>query len=600
MLAAGMVVVGALVCVGIAQGSTPGTDVRVTNDDSSAPGYVSADQLAGVSSYTDATLQECSKSYGLQNEPAVEIDPRNSNVVIASSNDYCGVYNDGTDADGAPIASGPIWLGYYRSQSGGGGFVDSLVPGYPGDTSSLGALAQVRTATAGDPVIAWDNEGRVFLGSESSGDPAGTSKTFGDVFVARYVNSTGPGGATLNDGKLFGGSTVVDKGSSAPFMLGKFNDKTAIEVDRSASQCAGNVYFSWSRLTGGDSEGIYFSRSTTHGATFSTPVKLTASIHDVQGPDIAVTGNGHVYVTFRQYAAQGQQTDAVDVVESTDCGKTFSPARSLTTFIPYEYADQLVSGGTSRDCGDGPDACVSGYTYPRNGTLPRSSADQADTAHEWVHIVYEATVPGSVAPTGTTFGSIDSIGRGGQGAVYYTRYDGASRKLTTPARIDPETVGHQFFPDLSVSNGVLHAIWWDSHNDPNYSIARPVGNDASGNILPSLDAFASTRPASGGSWAGATRLSDTTTNPDFEQFDGRQAAFAGDYLWISSQRGLTYGVWSDWRDTVAGTDQRETTPDETGADVLQCRLPNPDGGLTGDTCPRDGGLDQNIYGDFAP
>jgi len=578
----------------------PGSDVRVTRDDSSPPGYVSADQLAGVSSYTDATLQACSKSYGSQNEPAVEIDPRNSNVVIVSSNDYCGVYNDGADADGAPIASGPTWLGYYRSQNGGGSFVDSLVPGYPDDTSSLGALARVRTATAGDPVIAWDNEGRVFLGSESSGDPAGTSKTFGDVFVARYVNSAGPDGATPNDGKLFAGSTVVDKGSSAPFMLGKFNDKTAIEVDRSTSQCAGDVYFSWSRLSGNSTKGIYFSRSTDHGATFSTPVKLTASIHDVQGPDIAVTGNGHVYVTFRQFAAQGQQTDAVDVVKSTDCGKTFSPPRSLTTFVPYEYVDQLISGGTSRDCGDGPDACVSGYTYPRNGTLPRSSADQADTAHEWVQIVYEATVPGSVAPTGTTFGSIDSSGRGGQASVYYARYDGASGKLTTPARIDPETVGHQFFPDISVSNGVLHAIWWDSHNDPNYSIARPIGNDTSGNILPSLDAFASTRSASGGSWAAVTRLSDTTTNPGYEQFDGRQVPFAGDYLWISSQQGLTYGAWSDWRDTVAGVDQRETTPDETGSDVLQCRLPKPDGGLTGDTCPRDGGLDQNIYGDFAP
>ena len=600
MLAAGVVVAGALAGVGIAHGSTPGTDVRVTNDDSSPPDYVSADRLAGLSGYTDATLQECSRSHGRQNEPAVEINPRNSKVLIASSNDYCGVYNDGVDADGAPIASGPIWLGYYRSENGGASFVDSLVPGYPGDTSSLGALARVRTATAGDPVVAWDREGRVFLGSESSGDPAGTSKTFGDVFVARYVNPAGPGGATLNDGKRFAGSTVVEKGSSAPFQLGKFNDKTAIEIDRSASQCAGTVYFSWSRYTGDGGAGIYFSRSTDHGATFSPPVKLTASIHDVQGPDIAVTGNGHVYVTFRQFAAQGQQTDALGVVNSADCGKTFSPPRSLTTFIPYEYADRLFSGGAARDCGDGPGACVSGYTYPRNGTLPRSSADQADATHEWVHIVYEATVPGTVAPTGTTFGSIDSSGLGGQGSVFYARYDGASRTLTTPRRIDPETVGHQLFPDISVSNSVLHAIWWDSRNDPTYSIARPIGNDAAGNVFPSLDAFASTKPASGGSWARARRLSDTTTNPNYEQFDGRQVPFAGDYLWISSQQGLTYGVWTDWRDTVAGTDQRETTPDETGADVLQCRLPTPAGGLTGDTCPRDGGLDQNIYGDFAP
>jgi hypothetical protein len=47
-------------------------------------------------------------------------------------------------------------------------------------------------------------------------------------------------------------------------------------------------------------------------------------------------------------------------------------------------------------------------------------------------------------------------------------------------------------------------------------------------------------------------------------------------------------------------DQRETTPDETGADVLQCRTQTPDGSFTGDTCPRAGGLDQNIYGDLSP
>lgn len=36
-----------------------------------------------------------------------------------------------------------------------------------------------------------------------------------------------------------------------------------------------------------------------------------------------------------------------------------------------------------------------------------------------------------------------------------------------------------------------------------------------------------------------------------------------------------------------------------GADVKQCRT-EVDGVITGDTCPRAGGLDQDIYGDLAP
>src|SRR4051812_48809133 len=145
--------------------SSPGTDVRLSNDFPGG-GYVSADALAGVSDYTDATLDECSRARGRQNEPALAIDPRNTDVMLGSSNDYCGVYNDGEDDDGAPIPAGPIWLGYYRSENGGDSFTSSLVPGYPDDTSTLGALAHVRTASAGDPVIAWDAEGRAFFGAE--------------------------------------------------------------------------------------------------------------------------------------------------------------------------------------------------------------------------------------------------------------------------------------------------------------------------------------------------------------------------------------------------------------------------------------------------
>ena len=71
----------------------------------------------------------------------------------------------------------------------------------------------------GRPVLAWDAHGRLFAGSESSGDPAGSKKTFGDVWVATFVNPDGPGGATANDGKEFGRSVTVARGTSAPNLL---------------------------------------------------------------------------------------------------------------------------------------------------------------------------------------------------------------------------------------------------------------------------------------------------------------------------------------------------------------------------------------------
>jgi len=168
-LIAAAVLVGAFMVNAGGAAAAPSTNVRLSNDNGGG-GYVSAYTLATGQAYTDGVLQECSIARGRQNEPAAVVDPRNASVILGSSNDYCGVFGPpGDPATGIP--AGPVWLGYYRSQNAGVSFQSSLVPGYPGDTSPFAALAHIRTAGAGDPVIAWDGHGRAFFGSESSGDP---------------------------------------------------------------------------------------------------------------------------------------------------------------------------------------------------------------------------------------------------------------------------------------------------------------------------------------------------------------------------------------------------------------------------------------------
>src|SRR5215216_1015303 len=310
-------VIAALLIVSLASASTPGGDVRLTNDYPGG-GYVSTYTLATGNPYTDAVLEECSIARGRQNEPSVAVDPRNLSVLIGSSNDYCGTYAGSPPGTFVPI--GPIWLGYYRSENGGESFVSSLVPGYPGDTSPYAAKADVRTASSGDPVI--------------------SKKTLGDVWVAVFGNPGGEDGDPQNDGKRFVGSEIVAHGSSAPNLLGVFHDKTAIEVDRTGGACDGNVYFAWSRFNGFGSNAIYISRSTDHGATWSTPARVTVNgVQGVQNPDIAITGNGHVYLVFREFRSTGAVTDSIDYVKSTDCGKTYGPAQVVTSFIRYRPID---------------------------------------------------------------------------------------------------------------------------------------------------------------------------------------------------------------------------------------------------------------------
>ncbi len=624
----------AFLAVSRAGASTPGADVRLTNDchplAGCGAGYISAYTLATGTPYSDATLDECTVSRGRQNEPAVAVDPRNTNVILGSSNDYCGVYN-ANDANGNPIPVGPIWLGYYRSENAGSSFVSSLVPGYPDDASPYGAIAkrQVRTASSGDPVIAWDAQGRAFFGSESSDDPAGTPKSFGDVWVATFDNPDGPSGDPQNDGKRYRQTVVVARGSSAPNLLGKFNDKTTIEADHNSDgRCDNDVYFSWSRFTGNaGGVSIYFSRSTDHGVTFGNPKKVSQTISDVQFPDIAVTGNSNVYLVFRSFpSGRGSEGNSIYYVKSTDCGATFTRPQLLQSFIPNDAQDvsdpeaappqsapddpgseeEPSEAGDARDCGDFGAHCESGYTFFRRDTQPRATADQFDTANpDRFYVVYDATKPGTEAATGTTYGTIES-GAGSQAGIFFLRVNGANGAKVGPSLVDDQSTGHQIFPDISADNpnaatrGTLHAIWWDSRNDPCYSVTRPIGNCADRRTVPSLDAWGARSTNFGASWA-SSRLSDVTSNPNYEQFSDRTVPFAGDYLYVSSVNDFAFGVWTDWRDTVQGTDPREDPEDEDGAtaDVNQCRVFE-DGAWSGDRCPREGGLDQNIYGDLSP
>jgi hypothetical protein len=600
------------------------SNTRLTNDDPALSGYVSDYTLVTGVAYTDDILTACSQSRGRQNEPAVAVDPRNTQVIVGSSNDYCGVFA----SNGVFIGVGVVWMGYYRSEDGGVSFKSSLIPGYPGDNSPFAARAQVRTADAGDPVLAWDSHGRLFAGSESSGDPEGTAKTFGDVWVATYENPAGENGAMTDDGKEFMRSIDVATGSSAPNLLGKFHDKTSIEVDRTGGACDGNVYFAWARFTGGGSNGfnssIYFVRSTDHGQTFSSPMKLSQTVHDIQFPDIAVTGDGHVYVTYRQFAdvRSNSRTDAIAYNASTDCGATFSAPTVIQPFEPYDPTDigaptSGAPGAVVGECGDAGSACVSGYTFMRGGTQIRSTADQQDKTHDFVYIVYDPSIPGTEVASGTTYGSIVSEDLpdqfhqnvGSQSGIYFFRLDGATGTPTTPTLIDPQAKGLQRFPDISVDGGLMHVLWWDSRNDSCYSATRPIGNCANLGTVTSLDVFATSAPTSfttTPTWAPPTLLTTAMSNPNWEQYGGRTFPFGGDYLYISSVSNsvgapLSYGVWTDWRNVVAGSDLREGGDnDMDGADVMQCRTQNPDGSFTRDTCPYNGGLDSNIYGAVTP
>src|SRR5207248_8136990 len=112
----------------------------------SANARVTADAAAGsylrYDGSSDATMAACSTGRRQQNEPTIAVDPHNTSVVTAGANDYC-----------ASIVNGDVWSGYYRSTDGGSSWQDSLVPGYPADTSAGGTASPAHgtCGAAGDP-----------------------------------------------------------------------------------------------------------------------------------------------------------------------------------------------------------------------------------------------------------------------------------------------------------------------------------------------------------------------------------------------------------------------------------------------------------------
>jgi hypothetical protein len=518
-----------------------------------------------------------------QNEPTVAINPSNPDVIVAGSNDYCTV-----------PTIGDAWMGFYVSTDGGASWIDSLNPGYPGDTSAEGMASPIfgRAAASGDPIMDWDNENRLFYGGISFNrtvpNPSGfITPSNGDVIVSTWEYDAG---APLSMDYLR--TVIVGKGTPSAFFLGRFNDKPSLRVDDwPGSPYEGNVYVSWTLFPGGGADQILFSRSTDHGASFSKPIKISKGVANAQGSDIAVAPDGTVYVTWRQFSFNRNVIDAMVFVKSTDGGQTFSNPQIVQAIVPYDRSDQYVFDGRARDCGDGPFVCVSNFVFHREASEPNAVVDGDGN----VYVTWAELLP--AADNGDTYHP------DGQAQVVVSKSTDGGASWSDPVFIDRQGSGHQWWPNLEYDRftGTIVAVYYDSRSDPSYSVNRPPGNEADATspcgepgspVCEILDTYFATS-VDGESWS-STLASDVGHQPEYEMFGNRDVPFHGDYLWIDANGGSVYGVWTDNRDVVPGVDPREATQD--GFDVHQCRELQPDGSYGPDTCPNAGGLNQNIYG----
>jgi hypothetical protein len=531
-------------------------NTRVTRDATSGS-YLRYD---GTS---DATMAACSTGRRSQNEPTIAVDPHNTQVVVAGSNDYC-----------AQIVNGDVWAGYYRSTDGGGNWSNSLVPGYPDDSSAAGMVSPAHgsCAAAGDPSQAFDVNGNLFYAFICFNRSGPVN---GSVYVARYVG----------DGATYDRTVLIKRGTpSGLFLTGLFQDKINLTVDQSGSQFSGNVYVAWSQYDGfAPANAVLFSRSTDHGLSYSRPVRVTpVELGTASFADLAVGPDGAVYLTYITYPSQGRPSSDIWLQKSTNGGVSFGPPSHVASITRFD-SDQFSGTTGTVDCGDGPFACESGFTYSR---FFSNSAVAADA--NGVHVVYAGELPS------------------GQSKVFVRNSPDGVNFSTPAVQLDTVPTGHQWFPDIASAGGTITVVFYDSRNDPAYDPGRPPGNTAAGvNSGDVVHTFIA-RSANGVSWT-ETQVTTHGSNFGWETHGSRRVGFWGDYLYVSAVPGAVNVTWTDSRDLVPGNDPRETGADDDhdGFDVLQpctytpndINAPSYSSPLVSDPCLSEGGLDENIYSD---
>jgi hypothetical protein len=318
-------------------------------------------------------------SQNKQNEPAVAINPIDSNIVAAGANDNidmeaCNAGADNTcpftpDVGGSGIQfstnggaswTQPTYTGTTaRGCLGGVGNSDPDCVPVTGPIGTLPRYDEVGLVSDGDPAVAWgprpgsggfswSNGARLYYANLASRHSAGTRESLKGAEGIAVSRTDDVAGAIAGNNNAWFRPVVVSKQASATFA-----DKEQIWADNaeSTSPFFGRVYVCWADFRGFGAAPVIVARSTDGGATWaqkqvSPASNVAPSRWGRSGCTIRTDSHGVVYVLWELFQSPFTflpPEGKLQMVKSSDGGVSWTRPRTIQEIVdPCYHIDPVT------------------------------------------------------------------------------------------------------------------------------------------------------------------------------------------------------------------------------------------------------------------
>jgi len=388
-------------------------------------------------------------------EEYIAVSPQNPNILLAAISDFA-------------LNGGFNTTKYAYSVDNGTSWTESYIPLDP-----FFGLPETRDGNFwfanSDPTVAIDKQGRAFLA---------------DLYLDAIDNGNGfyVSVANANTGFQFTVRNTYRVKSNPSSFTTQLEDKPWITVDNSNAATSGSVYASWSHFFNNfTTDYIAFSRSTTHGTSWSTLKRISPASQDgaVQGSSLAVGPQGEIYLVYEVFYANNQAQQFL--AKSTNGGVSFAAPIAVTPI----FNDLTFSSSYRKN------SFASVAVSPVNGNVYMIYADQP----------------------------------GANSQLEFTMSTDGGATFSPAVAINDSPDGQRFFPALAVDqSGNLHASWFDTRNSP---------TDAS-----FYDVYATFSTDGGLTFATNARVTAVSANAG-------STSFIGDYAGIAAAGGFAHPVWTN-------------------------------------------------------